>query len=64
MIGMNEPVMEALSAPDQVAYIRVTSAYHNFREAKDGRGSRADRPDDNRARLWVEQPPMVDLHSS
>ena len=33
MIG--ELVMEALSALDQVAYIRFASVYRNFREAKD-----------------------------
>jgi transcriptional regulator NrdR family protein len=33
MVG--ELVMEALSTPDQVAYIRFTSVYRNFREAKD-----------------------------
>ena len=33
MVG--ELVMEALSTPDQVAYIRFTSVHRNFREAKD-----------------------------
>jgi transcriptional repressor NrdR len=33
MVG--ELVMEALSTPDQLAYIRFTPVYRNFRETKD-----------------------------
>jgi transcriptional repressor NrdR len=32
---IGELVMDALSALDQVAYVRFASVYRNFREAKD-----------------------------
>lgn len=50
---VDELVMEALSTPDQVAYIRFTSVYRNFREAKDlGEFLGRIAPDDNQAYGW------------